>query len=109
MAGALKVKDVCKSKILDLLSIPRPPKAFQLTSSIPPGSMKGSLLKGGLLPIKKFSDKHWEKATKAYDLDFLIKNKLDSEPNNHDDDSNYGRSIDLEAESSSNDDKEEDK
>jgi hypothetical protein len=59
------------------------------------------------LSSKKLSEKHWEKATKAYDLDFLIKNELDSKSDNHDDDSNYGESIDLEEESSCDDDKEE--
>jgi hypothetical protein len=60
------------------------------------------------LNSKKFSEKHWEKATTAYDLDFLIENKSDSEPDNHNDDSDYGGSIDLEAESSSDDEEEED-
>ncbi|PLW52387.1 hypothetical protein PCASD_00219 [Puccinia coronata f. sp. avenae] len=90
MADALKVED-------NIAFLPNPHLSLQ--SNQPKKKLNS----------KKFSEKHWEKATKAYNLDFLIKNKLDSEPNNHNNDSDYGGSIDLEADSGSKNDKKEDR
>lgn len=45
---------------------------------------------------KKFTQKHWDHAIKAYNLDFLEKNKSKSkEENDKNDTRNYGESIDL--------------
>ncbi|MBW0521558.1 hypothetical protein O181_061273 [Austropuccinia psidii MF-1] len=47
---------------------------------------------------KRFNDKHWDVATKGYNLDFLsiVKSKSENDDEGKEDDRDYGESIDLE-------------
>lgn len=70
-------------------------------------SLSGNWNSDEWLSNKHFTDIHWERATKPYDLSYEIKPEEDDDESEDLNDSDYGKSIDLEATDDEEEDEEE--